>query len=104
MEACRGAVEGSGLEGSTHGRGRCHPWGRGSSEGNQGLGQGPTGFKTQDVYMYQRAWILTGRVEWLSLVISHHVGHIVDPRTLPINRIAVFSDEVVFVCFRHASI
>lgn len=38
------------------------------------------------------------------MVISHHVGHVVDPRALPINGVAVFSDEVVFICFYQASI
>lgn len=44
--ACRGVGEERGLEEKKRDLGRHHLWGKGSCEGIQGLGQGPTGMST----------------------------------------------------------
>lgn len=43
------------------------------------------------------------QMSWFSTA-THYVGHIVDSRTLSVCSITVFSDQVIFVCFHHASI
>lgn len=41
-------------------------------------------------------------MSWFSSV-PHHVGHIIYSRTLSVHSVTVFSDELVLVCFYHAS-
>lgn len=93
--------EGRGLEERKRGLGRHRLWGRDSCEGILGLGQGPTGEHIHSIELRKVLQCVKGSP---NASVTHHVGHVVDPRAPSVSSVTVFGDEVVFVRFHHASV